>query len=264
MEAGAISVQNVVVRYVVPRERIPSLKEFAIRKLKRKVFYDEFEALKRISFDVEPGENVGIIGRNGSGKSTLLKLIARVLKPTSGRIIVDGRVAPLLELGLGMNSELTGRENVLLQGALMGFSRREMKGRLARIVEFAELGEFIDSPTRTYSSGMLARLTFSVASDVDPDILLVDEALAVGDERFVLKCRQRMDEFRRAGKTVLLVAHDMEQIRRNCHRAIWLHEGEIVGDGPAEEVSQGYHEWSVSGETAPTLHLPVPVVSESP
>src|SRR5512135_2356319 len=139
----AISAQNVVVRYVVPRERIPSLKEFAIRKLKRKIFYDEFEALKNVSFEVAPGENVGVIGRNGSGKSTLLKLIARVLKPSSGRVVVDGRVAPLLELGLGMNSELTGRENVLLQGALMGFSRREMKGRLARIVEFAELGEFI-------------------------------------------------------------------------------------------------------------------------
>jgi ABC-type polysaccharide/polyol phosphate transport system ATPase subunit len=260
MDSRAISFQNVVVRYVVPRERILSLKEFAIRKLKRKIFYDEFEALKHVSFDVDPGENVGVIGRNGSGKSTLLKLIARVLKPSSGRVVVDGRVAPLLELGLGMNSELTGRENVLLQGALMGFSRRQMKERLERIVEFAELGEFIDSPTRTYSSGMLARLTFSVASDVDPDILLVDEALAVGDERFVLKCRQRMEDFRRAGKTVLLVAHDMEQVRRNCRRALWLHEGEIVADGPAGEITLAYHEWSVSGEGTPALNVPVPAV----
>lgn len=259
MAPSVISVQDVFVRYIVPRERIPSLKEFAIRKLKRKVFYDEFEALKGVNLEIGAGENVGVIGRNGSGKSTLLKLIARVLKPSSGRVVVDGRVAPLLELGLGMNSELTGRENVLLQGALMGYSRREMQQRLTRIVDFAELGEFIDSPTRTYSSGMMARLTFSVASDVDPDILLVDEALAVGDERFVMKCRQRMQEFRESGKTVLLVAHDMGQVRSNCRRAVWLHEGRLVAEGPATEVTEAYHAWSLAGGELPAAGVPAAV-----
>jgi ABC-2 type transport system ATP-binding protein/lipopolysaccharide transport system ATP-binding protein len=259
MDDTTISIQNVSVRYVVPRERIPSLKEYAIRRLKRRVVFDQFEALQGVSFDVSSGETVGVIGPNGSGKSTLLKLIARVLKPTTGRVVVVGRVAPLLELGLGMNAELTGRENVLLQGALMGFSRNEMRRRLERIVEFAELGEFVDSPTRTYSSGMLARLTFSVASDVDPDVLLVDEALSVGDERFALKCKQRMADFRRSGKTVLVVSHDMEQIRANCHRVVWLHMGRLVSDGPAEDVTEAYHQWSISGVESPETVVPTAV-----
>jgi homopolymeric O-antigen transport system ATP-binding protein len=257
MSSAVISVENVSVRYMVPRERIPSLKEFAIRWMKRRVVYDEFEALRGLSFEVEKGENVGIIGRNGAGKSTLFKLIARVMRPSGGRVVVVGKVAPLLELGLGMSAELTGRENVLLQGALMGFSRHEMRDRLGRIVEFAEIGEFIDSPMRTYSTGMIARLAFSVATDVDPDILLVDEALAVGDERFTHKCQMRMEEFRRAGKTVLIVSHSLDQLKESCHRALWLHQGRIVQDGNADEVTQLYHDWSLTGSEDPFADLAV-------
>jgi ABC-2 type transport system ATP-binding protein len=241
----AIRLENVSVRYRLARERIGSLKEYAIRRAQRRMSYDEFEALDDVSIEVLPGETVGIVGRNGAGKSTLLRLIARVMPPTAGRVVVEGRTAPLLELGLGLHGELTGRENVMLQGALLGFSRSKMKKRLERIVEWAELEEFIDAPIRTYSTGMTARLAFSVATDVDPDILLVDEALAVGDERFRMKCRDRMESFRRAGKTVILVSHDLEQVRSNCRRAIWIHEGHAVRDGDSASVTGAYHEWSL-------------------
>src|SRR6266567_3041341 len=224
----AILLEHVTLRYRMPRERIGSFKEYAIRKLKRRIFFDEFEALSDFDAVIAPGETVGIIGRNGAGKSTLFRVIARVIPPSAGRVRVEGRIAPLLELGLGLHCELTGRENVLLQGALLGFSRADMKRRLERIVAWAELDEFIDAPIRTYSTGMMARLSFAVATDVDPDILLVDEALSVGDERFQLKCLDRMESFRRAGKTVLLVSHALAQVRDNCRRAIWIHEGRLV------------------------------------
>jgi ABC-type polysaccharide/polyol phosphate transport system ATPase subunit len=245
---GAIRLENVAVRYRIPRERIGSLKEYAIRRMKRQVGYDEFEALRDVSFEVRPGEVVGVIGRNGAGKSTLFRVIARVMRPTEGRVVVAGRVAPLLELGLGLHGELTGRENVMLQGTLLGFTRGEMRERMDRIVEWAELTEFIDAPIRTYSTGMVARLAFSVASDVDPDILLVDEALAVGDERFQMKCRDRMAGFREAGKTVLIVSHALAQIRENCRRVLWIHEGRLRRDGEAAAVTEEYHRWSVEGE----------------
>ncbi len=244
----AIRVENVSVRYRIPRERIKTLKEYAIRHFTKRVVYDDFEALREVNLEIEPGETVGIVGRNGAGKSTLLRLIARILRPTEGRVVVVGKTAPLLELGLGLHGELTGRENVLLQGALLGFTRAEMKRRLDRIVAFAELEEFIDAPMRTYSTGMAARLAFSVATDVDPDILLVDEALAVGDERFQLKCHDRMEAFRRAGKTVLLVSHALAQVRQNCRRAVWIHGGRVARDGDVHEVTEAYHLWSV--ETA--------------
>jgi ABC-type polysaccharide/polyol phosphate transport system ATPase subunit len=248
---AAVRLENVSVRYRIPREGIASIKEYAIRRLKRRFFYDEFEALRDFSLEIQPGETVGVIGRNGAGKTTLFRLIARVLPPTSGRVVVAGRTAPLLELGLGLHGELTGRENVILQGTLLGFTRAEMRRRMDRIIAWAELEEFIDAPMRTYSSGMAARLAFSVASDVDPDILLVDEALSVGDERFQMKCHERMEAFRRAGKTVLLVSHALDQVRENCRRAVWIHEGRFVRDGDSGAVADAYHEWSVGGAALP-------------
>jgi ABC-type polysaccharide/polyol phosphate transport system ATPase subunit len=250
MTTTAILLAKVSVRYRIPRERIGSLKEYAIRRLKRRLYFDEFEALREVSLEVSGGETVGVIGRNGAGKSTLLRLIARVMPPTAGRVVVWGRTAPLLELGLGFHGELTGRENVMLQGALLGFSRAEMRRRTPRIVEWAELEEFIDAPVRTYSTGMAARLAFSVATDVEPDILLVDEALAVGDERFQMKCHERMEEFHRAGKTVFLVSHALSAVRENCRRAIWIHEGRLVRDGDSASVTELYHGWSIGNPVA--------------
>jgi ABC-type polysaccharide/polyol phosphate transport system ATPase subunit len=250
MTRSAVALENVSVRYRIPLEHIGSLKEYAIRRLKRRVFFDDFEALRGFDLAIEAGETVGVIGRNGAGKSTLLRLIAKVIKPTQGRVVVEGRVAPLLELGLGLHAELTGRENILLQGALLGFSRRDMKTRLPRIAAWAELEEFLDAPIRTYSTGMMARLAFSVATDVDPDILLVDEALAVGDERFQMKCVDRMADFRKAGKTVLLVSHALAQVRENCRRAVWIHEGRLVADGNSASVVESYHNWSIGGAEA--------------
>jgi ABC-type polysaccharide/polyol phosphate transport system ATPase subunit len=248
----AIRLDGVVLRYRIPRERIFSLKEYAIRSLQRRVVYDDFTALDAVSLAISPGERVAVIGRNGAGKSTLLRVISRVLPPTEGRVLVRGRVAPILELGLGFHGELTGRENVMLQGALLGFSRKVMRRRLDEIVAWAELSEFIDSPIRTYSSGMSARLAFAVATDIEPDILLVDETLSVGDERFQEKCKERIGAFRETGKTVLLVSHDLPLVRDNCRRAIWIHKGRLVRDGDAETVTAAYHAWSVTGSETPT------------
>jgi ABC-type polysaccharide/polyol phosphate transport system ATPase subunit len=244
----AIQLERVALRYRVPRERIRSMKEYAIRWIQRRVVYDDFVALADVSLRVEAGERVGVIGRNGAGKSTLFRLIARVLPPSAGRVVVVGRIAPILELGLGFHGELTGRENVMIQGTLLGFSRDQIRARMEEIVAWAELQDFIDSPIRTYSTGMAARLAFAVATDVDPDILLVDETLSVGDEKFQRKCKDRMDGLRGRGKTVMLVSHSTEQIRNFCDRAVWLHHGRVVSDGSAADVTRAYHEWSL-GET---------------
>jgi ABC-type polysaccharide/polyol phosphate transport system ATPase subunit len=244
----AIRLEHVTLRYHIPRERILSLKEYAIRRIQKRVVYDDFEALHDVSLAVPAGERVGVIGRNGAGKSTLFRVISRVLPPAEGRVYVAGRIAPILELGLGFHGELTGRENVMLQGALLGFSRAETRRRLDRIVEWAELQEFIDAPIRTFSTGMAARLAFAVATDVDPDILLVDETLSVGDEKFQRKCHDRMNGLRDRGKTFMLASHSLAQIRDNCDRAIWLHHGRLVRDGDVAPVSEAYHQWSL-GET---------------
>jgi ABC-2 type transport system ATP-binding protein/lipopolysaccharide transport system ATP-binding protein len=244
----AIHLERVALRYRVPRERIRSMKEYAIRWVQRRVVYDDFVALADVTLRIDAGERVGVIGRNGAGKSTLFRLIARVLPPSAGRVVVVGRIAPILELGLGFHGELTGRENVMIQGTLLGFSRDQIRGRMEEIVDWAELQDFIDSPIRTYSTGMAARLAFAVATDVDPDILLVDETLAVGDEKFQRKCKERMDGLRGRGKTVMLVSHSTEQIRNYCDRAVWLHHGRVVSDGTAVDVTKAYHEWSL-GET---------------
>ena len=246
-----IRLEAVSLRYRKPRERVGSLKEYAIRRLWRPTAYQDFEALHGLDLNVAAGETLGVVGRNGAGKTTLFRLIARVIDPSAGRLRVAGRIAPLLELGLGFHPELTGRENIVLQGAFLGFSRRRMQTRVEAIAQWAELEEFLDSPLRSYSSGMIARLGFAVATDVDPEILLVDETLAVGDERFQRKCHERMEGLRRGGRTLLLVSHDLEAVRATCRRAIWLHRGRIVQDGDAGAVTAAYHAWAASGDASP-------------
>ena len=200
------------------------------------------EALRGVSFEVAPGETVGVIGANGSGKSTLLKLLAGILRPTEGEVEVRGRLAALLELGAGFHPELSGRENVEIAGLLLGLSRRDVAARFDEIVRFAELEEFLDAPLRTYSSGMAVRLGFSIAAHSDPDVLLVDEVLAVGDESFAHRSLEKFAEFERAGKTILLVSHDLALVASRCRRALWLDGGLLVADGPAAETVARYRE----------------------
>lgn len=236
-----IRIENVSVRYLVQHERIKTLKEYAIRSLQRRVTYNEFYALKNVSLEVQASEVFGVIGRNGAGKSTLLRVISQVMRPTRGRVWRQGRVAPLLELGAGFHPELTGRENVHLNGALLGHTRQEMASRFDEIVQFAELEEFIDTPIRNYSSGMCTRLGFAVATAIQPDVLIVDEVLSVGDERFQAKCKARIGEFRRNGATILLVSHESELVRSLCNRVAWLERGELKALGPAADVIDAYH-----------------------
>lgn len=238
--APTIILEGITVRYRAPEERFFTFKEYAIRSLQRQVRYRDFLALDDLSLEVNHGEVFGIIGRNGAGKSTLLKVISRVLVPTSGRVWVQGAVAPLLELGAGFHPELTGRENVSLNATLLGHSLRETESRLEEILEFAELGGFIDAPLRTYSSGMAARLGFAVASAWQPEILLVDEVLAVGDEAFKRKCQARIEAFSAAGTTTVLVTHDMTVIEALCRRAAWIEKGRVAAIGLAPEVIRQY------------------------
>jgi ABC-type polysaccharide/polyol phosphate transport system ATPase subunit len=243
LEPGAdasIVIEHVSVRYRVPLDPALTLKEYAIRRLTGRVRYVDHDALQDVSVTVGRGDAMGVIGPNGAGKTTLLRLVARVLSPTSGRVRVRGRVAPILDLVGAFHPELTGRENIFLNGTLLGLSRRDIAARFDRIVQFAELDAFIDAPVRTYSSGMVARLGFAVASDVDPEILVIDETLGVGDERFQVKCAARLDDFRRHGTTLLLVSHDMHSIVRLCSRAIWIDRGRLRLAGSAADVSAAY------------------------
>ena len=247
VDAPAIDVNDVTVRYRVPRERVPTFKEFAIKWMRRRVVYEELLALSRVSFEVAAGEAVGIIGRNGAGKSTLLKVIARVLRPSEGRVAVRGRVAPLLELGAGFDPELTGRENVYLNGAILGRARRDMAVRFDRIVEFAELHDFIDAPLRTYSTGMVARLGFAVATDVEADVLLVDESLSVGDIAFQKRCMDRIKTFLADGATLVLVTNSPDLVRMLCSRALWLDAGHVAASGSADDVVAAFVKSAASG-----------------
>ena len=235
-ERPVIELRDVSVRYSVPHERVHTFKEYVIRLLRGRVATEELRALSQVNLEVRRGESVGIVGRNGAGKSTLMKVVARVLRPTEGSVDVRGLVAPLLELGAGFDPELTGRENVFLNGAILRRSRKEMERRLPDIIRFAELEHFVDAPLRTYSTGMFARLAFAVATDLDPEILLVDEALAVGDIEFQEKCELRIQEILGRGATLLFVSHSPQAVIKLCRRAIWLHEGRIVAEGPASEV----------------------------
>ena len=234
--------QNIVQRFRVIRERPDTLRETFAHLFRKRTSYYDFEALKGISFSVGDGEAVGIIGRNGSGKSTLLRVIAGVYRPSAGVVQVSGKVAPLIELGAGFHPDLTGRENIILNGLLLGLSKREIRKREEKIIDFAELGEFIDSPVKQYSSGMFMRLGFAVATEVDPDILLMDEILAVGDAAFQQKCLERIETFHRQGKTIFMVSHGAGNIRKFCQRALWIHDGVLRADGSAEEVIARYEE----------------------
>jgi ABC-type polysaccharide/polyol phosphate transport system ATPase subunit len=252
MPAVATDTDNVVLRledvsvvYKVTKEKISSLKEYAIRRLRREVLHEEFWALRDVSLELSRGEVFGIVGRNGAGKSTMLKVVAKVLRPTHGRVWVKGQVAPLLEIGAGFHVELTGRENVYLYGSLLGFTRHELDEKFDRIVDFADIWDFIDVPLRTYSTGMVTRLGFSIATDVRPDVLIVDEILGVGDEAFQRKSRERMLGFCEQGATVILVTHNSDLMRSMCDRAMWLDQGMTKMVGPADEVAAAYHAASV-------------------
>lgn len=221
-------------------DRIQSIKEYVVQLLRGKIKYEEFWALKNVSFEVERGEVVGIIGHNGAGKSTLLKVISGILKPTGGSLEVHGNVVPMLELGSGFDHDLTGRENIFLNGSILGYSEKYLKEKYEQIVEFSELGKFIDVPIRNYSSGMLMRLAFSIATVVQPEILIVDEILAVGDAAFQEKSKARMLELMSGGTTVLFVSHSLEQIREMCDRVIWLEHGQIKAIGATKEICDAY------------------------
>jgi ABC-type polysaccharide/polyol phosphate transport system ATPase subunit len=237
-----IILNNISVQYRAPEEAFRTFKEYAIQSLKRNVRYKEFRALDHVALEVNDGEILGVIGRNGAGKSTLLKVISRVLIPTEGRVRIRGRISPLLELGAGFHPELTGRENIFLNGTLLGHTRREIEVLVPEIIEFAELGAFIDAPLRTYSSGMAARLGFSVATAWKPEILILDEVLSVGDEAFRHKCELRMMQFRDQGTTTLLVTHDSKTVENLCSRALWLDHGQVQALGPADKVVNIYRQ----------------------
>ena len=240
-----IKVDHVKMNFRMNMNHTTSMKEWVIAKLKGQIKYQDFFALNDVSFSVNRGEIIGIIGTNGSGKSTLLKVISGIYKPTSGTVITAGRVAPMLELGSGFDYELSGSENVFLNGAIMGYSEEFLKSRYDEIVEFAEIGEFIYQPLKTYSSGMMMRLAFSIATLVEPEILIVDEILAVGDERFQKKSHDRMISLMDGGTTVLMVSHNLEQIREMCSRVIWLCHGQVRMNGDTNEVCDAYHRFQI-------------------
>lgn len=235
-----IEVNDVTMRFHMNSDKILSLKEYVTRKVRGKITYQDFTALDHVSFEVKKGETLGLIGRNGAGKSTMLKVIAGILKPTEGAVRVNGNVVPMLELGSGFDMDLTGRENIFLNGAILGYSEEFLKAKYDEIVAFSELGDFIEAPIRNYSSGMLARLAFSVASLVEPEILIVDEILSVGDADFQAKSKRRMLELMGGGTTVLFVSHSLEQIREMCGRVVWLEHGRVKLAGDTAEVCDAY------------------------
>ena len=236
-----ISISNVSMKFSLQKERVDSLKEAFIQWTQgKRGSQNEFWALRDISFTLERGDSLGLVGVNGSGKSTLLKIIAGVMKPTTGTTRILGKVAPLIELGAGFDYDLTARENVFLNGAILGYSRAFMKNQLADIIDFAELAEFIDVPIKNYSSGMLARLGFSIATIGKPDILIIDEILSVGDFHFQEKCEKRIQRLTDGNTTVLFVSHSIQQVEKVCRRAIWLQKGQIVMDDEVSKVCEAY------------------------
>ena len=235
-----IEVSDVTMRFRLNNDKILSLKEFVTTALRGKLQYNDFTALEHVSFEVKKGETLGLIGRNGAGKSTMLKVISGILKPTEGSVVCRGNVVPMLELGSGFDFDLTGRENIFLNGAILGYSKEFLHEKYDEIVEFSELGQFIEVPIRNYSSGMLARLAFSIATVVNPEMLIVDEILSVGDAAFQEKSKKRMLELMGGGTTVLFVSHSLEQIREMCNRVVWLEHGHMKMVGDVKEVCDAY------------------------
>ncbi len=235
-----IKIDNVSMVFNLASEKVDSLKEYILKLLQRKLLLQEFYALTDINLTVSKGESVALIGANGSGKSTLLKCIAGVLTPTTGSVEVKGSIAPLIELGAGFDPDLTARENIYLNGAVLGYDRKFMNEHFQSIVDFAELWDFIDVPVKNFSSGMVARLGFSIATEVSADILIVDEVLAVGDFRFQEKCRERMTQLLQGGTTLLFVSHSTAQVRQLCQKAVWLDRGHIRAEGEVNEVCDAY------------------------
>ena len=235
-----IEVENATVRFNMASEKIDNLKEYFVKLVKHELMFQEFLALKDVSFSVKRGEAWGLVGTNGSGKSTLLKLICGILKPYKGNVTVRGSIAPLIELGAGFDGELTATENIYLNGAVLGYSKEFMYAHFQEIVDFAELWDFMNMPIKNYSSGMAARLGFSIATIVRPDILIVDEVLAVGDAAFQEKCQKRMQEMLAGGTTLLFVSHTMKTVRELCDHALWINKGIVQMQGEAKVVCDAY------------------------
>lgn len=247
----AISVNNVTMSFVLNKEKVDNLKEYVIKLLTRKLQYNKFDALKNISFEVKKGEHLAIMGLNGAGKSTLLKTIVGVYKPTEGTVKKRGVIAPLLELGAGFDGNYSGKENIFLYGAILGYDRDYIKSKYDEIIEFSELGDFINVPVKNYSSGMKARLGFSIATAVEPDILILDEVLSVGDAGFKKKSLAKIQSMFDKGVTVLFVSHSIDQVKAICDRAILLEHGQIIAQGDVADVTQVYEEKLQKKKPAP-------------
>ena len=238
----ALLVDNVGMKFNLSKEKVDSLKEYFIKFAKRELKYDEFWALRNVSFSLEKGDRLGILGLNGAGKSTLLKVIAGVFKPTEGSVERDGVIAPLIELGAGFDMQYTGRENIYLYGAVLGYRHKFIDEKLEEIIEFSELRDFIDVPLKNYSSGMRARLGFSIATVVEPDILILDEVLSVGDAKYRKKSEARLMKLIESGVTVLFVSHNTDQVRRLCNKALILEKGTVTAYGDVEDIADRYDE----------------------
>lgn len=237
-----IDVSGISMMFNLSNEKIDNIKEYVIKFLKRELLFNEFWALKDVSFRIKKGESVGLVGLNGSGKSTMLKVIAGVMKPTKGKVLVNGTIAPLIELGAGFDTDLSARENIYLNGAMLGFSKKQMNEKFNEIMDFAELWEFVDVAIKNFSSGMLARLGFSIATASRPDILIVDEILAVGDYKFQQKCEERINKMIEDGTTIVMVSHSIDQVKRICKKAVWLESGKVRMYGDADYVCQEYQQ----------------------
>lgn len=236
----SIVAQNISMHFNMASERLESLKEYFIKLIKRQLFFKDFIAVNDVSFKIKKGEVFGIVGTNGSGKSTTLKMISGILKPTSGKITINGNIAPLIELGAGFDGELTARENIYLNGAVLGYSKKYIDEHFNQIVDFAELRDFLDMPIKNYSSGMVARIAFAIATVITPDILIVDEILSVGDFLFQEKCERRINELMAGGTTIVIVSHSIEQIERLCDRVMWIEKGNLKMLGETSEVCEAY------------------------